>query len=408
VVQRREPLATFECDSLTVWSWQLNRVPVTSTALKFLSGCADLAKMASVTEAGHSKWQHLLVVDSDPVALESTKAALCKGGYSHITATSDPVVASRLLTSDKFDLVLTERWFLGSGNLDLLHLARSRDERLPVLVMTSDANITTAVEALRSKAADVLTKPFTGEHLVERVNSVLRDRSIRRGAEVALAIGAHPDDVEIGAGAALLAHRARGDRVAILIMSSGDKGGVALEREREAAAAAEMLGAELMIGSLRDTEISEHGPTVKLVEESIAWVGATRIYTHSPHDRHQDHRNTHAAVMIASRKIPHVYGFQSPSSTIEYRPTRFESIDDYLTKKLALIACHQSQMESRDYLDEEFSVATARYWGRFGISRYAEAFEVLRQVQGLPVRAQVATPIDVLQELIDHGVRARD
>jgi LmbE family N-acetylglucosaminyl deacetylase/CheY-like chemotaxis protein len=357
--------------------------------------------VASATRSGNSRWQHLLVVDNDPEVLASTKAALQNSGYANVTATADPVAAVQLLNAETYDLVLTERWFPAYGDLDVLALARARDPRLPVLVMTADANIDTAVEALRSKAADVLKKPFTDEHLVERVSSVLRDRSVRRGAEVALAIGAHPDDVEIGAGAALLAHRARGDRVAILIMSSGAKGGVALEREREAAAAAEMLGAELMIGTHRDTQIRGHGRTVKLIEESIAWVGATRIYTHTPHDRHQDHRNTHAAVMIASRKVPHIYGFQSPSSTIDYRPTRFESIDDYLTKKLALIACHQSQMASRDYLEEDFSMATARYWGRFGISRYAEPFEVLRQVQGLRARAEVATPVDAVQEMAE-------
>jgi LmbE family N-acetylglucosaminyl deacetylase len=183
--------------------------------------------------------------------------------------------------------------------------------------------------------------------------------------------------------------------------ASGARGGIALEREREAAAAAEMLGAELMIGGLKDTQIREHGRTVKLVEETIAWVGATRIYSHSAHDRHQDHRNTNAAVMIASRQIPHVYGFQSPSSTIDYRPTRFESIDDYLAQKLALIACHQSQVASRGYLEEDFSVATARYWGRFGISRYAEAFEVLRDVQGLAPRSAVTTSLGVVDELVD-------
>jgi DNA-binding NtrC family response regulator len=155
--------------------------------------------MASVTEAENSKWQHLLVVDSDPAGLESTRAALAESGYSHVTATSDPVAAAGLLRSDKFDLVLTDRWFPSSGDLDLLRLARSRDERLPVLVMTSDTNIDIAVEALRSKAADVLRKPFTDEHLVERVSAVLRDRSVRRGAEVALAIR-YPDHVEWGHG----------------------------------------------------------------------------------------------------------------------------------------------------------------------------------------------------------------
>ena len=39
-----------------------------------------------------------------------------------------------------------------------------------------------------------------------------------------LAIGAHPDDVELGCGATLAAHTARGDNVAMLIMTTGEQG----------------------------------------------------------------------------------------------------------------------------------------------------------------------------------------
>ena len=39
-----------------------------------------------------------------------------------------------------------------------------------------------------------------------------------------LAIGAHPDDIELGCGASLLAHAARGDRVAMLVMTPGEQG----------------------------------------------------------------------------------------------------------------------------------------------------------------------------------------
>jgi two-component system response regulator HydG len=351
--------------------------------------------------------RHILVVDADPTSLETTKSVLAFGGYDNVVGTTDPRQGEDLVRSGKFDLVLTDRWVSEYDGFDLLRLVHSRDARLPVLVMTDDDSMATAVEALRLKAADILFKPLLAEQLIGRIDAILRDRSSRRGREVALAIGAHPDDVEIGAGAALLAHRARGDRVAILVMSNGARGGMALERAREAAAAADLLGAELILGTLEDTRILDHGKTVDLVEESIDWVGATRIYTHSGQDRHQDHRNTHAAVMIASRQVPHVYGFQSPSSTIDYRPTRFEAMDDYLEQKVALIACHKSQVAFRDYLDEDFTVATARYWGRFSASRYAEPFEVFRDVQGASLPSTVRQSVSEGQQWIEDAPRSR-
>jgi LmbE family N-acetylglucosaminyl deacetylase len=329
------------------------------------------------------QWQQILVVDADAEHLGRTRAALTAGGYPHVTVTNDPLEAADMVRRGRFDLVITARHFPAYDGFDLLRRAHAVDARLPVLVTTDDGDVTSAVEAIRLHAADLLVRPVDPAVMLERVSTVLRERKARRGREVVLAVGAHPDDVEIGAGATLLAHRARGDRVAILIMSLGERGGMAAVRGQEAAAAADLLGAELMVGSLEDTRIPDTGAAVELVEESVAWVGATRVYTHSAADRHQDHHNTHRAVTIATRQVPRVFAFQSPSCTIDYRPTRFEAIDDMLQDKLALIACHRSQVASRDYLDDEFVTATARYWSRYGTSRYAEAFEVLRDVQGM-------------------------
>jgi hypothetical protein len=46
--------------------------------------------------------------------------------------------------------------------------------------------------------------------------------------------------------------------------------------------------------------------------------------------------------------------------------------------KLEAIRSYQSQTAVRSYLDEELVRATARYWGRFGQTRYCEPLEVVR------------------------------
>lgn len=45
---------------------------------------------------------------------------------------------------------------------------------------------------------------------------------------------------------------------------------------------------------------------------------------------------------------------------------------------------------ARGYLDEDMIRTTARYWSRFGDSSHAEAFEVIRQPGGLPIRPPAA------------------
>ena len=60
-------------------------------------------------------------------------------------------------------------------------------------------------------------------------------------------------------------------------------------------------------------------PSDGLIVETVR---PTVIYTHSLHDVHQDHRNTHRAALVAVRQVGRVYCFQSPSATVA--PAEFE------------------------------------------------------------------------------------
>jgi LmbE family N-acetylglucosaminyl deacetylase len=118
-------------------------------------------------------------------------------------------------------------------------------------------------------------------------------------------------------------------------------------------------------------------------------VEPTDIYTHSLHDVHQDHRNTHRAVMVAARGVGRVYCYQSPSATVDFRPSRFVAIDEHIERKLTAIGAFGSQVEIRAYLEPDLISSTARYWSRFGDGRYAEAFEVIREAADVAGRPPV-------------------
>lgn len=117
-----------------------------------------------------------------------------------------------------------------------------------------------------------------------------------------LAIGAHPDDVELGCGATLALMARQGRRVGILHLTRGEMGtrGTAEERIAEAQGAARALGAAVMDfldcgdGGLRTGPAEEDALIGKLREwRPELVIGPT------PHDRHPDHGRSHRLVEAA-------------------------------------------------------------------------------------------------------------
>jgi LmbE family N-acetylglucosaminyl deacetylase len=207
--------------------------------------------------------------------------------------------------------------------------------------------------------------------------------------ERVLAIGAHPDDVEIGVGGTLAKHQAAGDRVTILTLSGGSVGSGAREQHAEALAAAGVLGARLIHLDFEDSRLDPAAGVSTAIAQVIAELRPDRVYTHSVHDRDQDHWATHESVEIAARRVPNLACFQSPSSTVDFRPDRFIDIGAYLDTKLRTLAAFASQ-GFRDYMQEDVVRATARYWSRFGVGRFVEPLETVRssvRLTPLPGRA---------------------
>jgi two-component system, NtrC family, response regulator HydG len=193
-----------------------------------------------------------------------------------------------------------------------------------------------------------------------------------------LAIGAHPDDVAIGAAGTLLAHRAAGDAVVILTLSRGARDGTQTRRARESQTAADVIGARLFLNDLEATRIPDGDPTICVIDQVVAEIQPTIVYTHSIHDVRQDHRNTHRAALAACRHVGQVYCFQAPSATVDYRPTHFVNIDDHIGRKLKVIDAFTSQVSMAGYLDPGLIASTARYWSRYGHGCHAEPFEAIR------------------------------
>lgn len=334
----------------------------------------------------------VVVVDDDPDVALLVKTILERRADCQVVTAPDGASARTAISEFAPDVVVTDIEMPGIDGLELIEVLRADAPWLPVVVMTAHVSVDYAVSALRVRADEFLTKPLDTARLVEVVERLADVGRSRRDAqppkERVLAIGAHPDDVEIGVGGILAAHRAAGDEITILTLSRGARGGDADDRQHESLASAELLGARLFVKDLVDTEITNGGPTVRLIEEVVREVNPTIVYTHTDHDRHQDHVAVHQASIVATRTVETVACYQSPSATVDFRPTRFVPIDDFVDSKLELLACFRSQADHRRYLAPDFVAATARYWSRFSNSDHAEPLEIVRETSdvSVPVR----------------------
>jgi len=209
-----------------------------------------------------------------------------------------------------------------------------------------------------------------------------------------LAIGAHPDDVELGCGGALLAHRARGDEVTLLVMTVGERGPQGVEtRVREQEVAAERLGADLYWGGFDDGAVPEGRDATEVIDSLARRIDADVIYTHSPRDSHQDHRATHIASLAAGRRVSRILMYEAPTSQ-GFCPQVYVDVGPFLEGKLDAIRAHVSQVLKNRLVDLEAVEAQARYRGfeaRLNHG-FAEGFAVARFVWDLELPALAAGP----------------
>lgn len=331
------------------------------------------------------KQKVLLVEDDQQFAKLISRWFQSERNYE-VVVVNDGVSASRMIEAEPWNLVISDVNLPGMDGIELVGRFKTAASQMPVLLITAHESVDCVIRALQNRADDFLVKPFSRETLMTKADALIAKSALqqleqRKQRKTVLAIGAHPDDVEIACGGTLLRHRAHGDSVAVLTLTDGQEGGTQTTRRRESEAAAAMLGAKLYWGGLRDTQIVDGQPTIKAIEDVIAQVQPDVIYTHTQNDSHQDHRNTFLATTVAARRVGNLFCYQSPSTTINFKPNRFVEINEQLSDKLQLISVYESQTSKCAYLEPDLIRSTARYWGRFAGNKLVEPMEVIKQNQ---------------------------
>ncbi len=196
-----------------------------------------------------------------------------------------------------------------------------------------------------------------------------------------LAIGAHPDDLEIACGATLAKMRDAGHNVYAMVLTCGEAGGDPAIRLREAHNGASFLEVnQVEVLNFNDTRLAEQvNDITHAIEARIRTYKPDIILTHSAHDQHQDHFAVHQATLRAARNHSAILCYESPSVTRDFQPTFFVDIDGYLDVKIESVRTHADQ-RTKSYVSPERVRGVAVFRGGQAKTRYAEGFEVVRAI----------------------------
>ncbi len=195
------------------------------------------------------------------------------------------------------------------------------------------------------------------------------------GVRSVVLLGAHPDDIEIGAGGLLLALNAAAPRVHYVLLT----GSPLRQAEARAAAAAFLPRARLTfeLHDLPDGRLPARWAAAKEIVDAAAVTldDAELVLAPSPDDAHQDHRTLAELVPTSFRRAAVLY-YEIPKwdGDLGRRNVYLPLTDEQLRRKVELLhACYPSQ-KARDWWDDEVFRGLARLRGMECRTRYAEAF----------------------------------
>ena len=115
----------------------------------------------------------ILIVEDDITFSLMLTTWLCKKGFV-VRSSSSVSDAKRRLGEEVFDLVISDLRLPDSDGIDLLKWLKSTHPSLPLIMMTSYAEIQTAVQAMKLGAADYIAKPLNPDELLGKIKELVR------------------------------------------------------------------------------------------------------------------------------------------------------------------------------------------------------------------------------------------
>ena len=234
-----------------------------------------------------------------------------------------------------------------------------------------------------------------------------------------LAIGAHPDDLELGCGGTLALLSQQGRKIGILHLTRGEMGtrGTPEERKVEAEEAGAALGASFVEfldcgdGGLRTGTAEEDA----LLRKVRAWK-PDLVLGPTPYDRHPDHSRAHELVHAACfyaglrNRAPEAGPPHRPAAVYSYMqhdlftPSFIEDVSSVWEQKLASLRAHKSQFHQPDSREPVTKIATPEFWQ--AVEGRARHFgQLINAAFGEPFWSRVPLAVPDPMALLPGGVR---
>ena len=196
-----------------------------------------------------------------------------------------------------------------------------------------------------------------------------------------IAIGAHPDDLEIGIGGTLARLRAHGARVVMVVASIPHDYEI---RRTEAKRGAEILDCELKLlvdGGPRRLEDVKTCDLVSMLDDVVRDYEPAAMFTHSSADFHNDHLLVYNACLPTQRLRYFDMFSYNPTNcrpvSIAFHPRAYVDISSTIDAKMHAITAHSSQFGARG-LDTSMYREFAHVSGRMIGVDYAEGLDAIR------------------------------
>jgi LmbE family N-acetylglucosaminyl deacetylase len=205
----------------------------------------------------------------------------------------------------------------------------------------------------------------------------------RYAGQTVLAIGAHPDDLEIGVGGALARFARAGARTVMAVVSVPSEYETRLAEARKGA---KIIGAELRVlmeGACRRVEDLKSYELVAMLDRLIDEIAPAALITHGTADFHRDHLIVHNACLPTQRLRYFDFFCFQPSMCrpvpISFHPRAYVDVSETIDTKMEAIRAHASQFGGRRISTDMYR-EFAHVQGRLVGVEYAEGLDVLRMM----------------------------
>lgn len=196
-----------------------------------------------------------------------------------------------------------------------------------------------------------------------------------------IAIGAHPDDIEIGVGGTLSRHSSEGYEVLTVVITKGGAGaaGDVSIRNSEALLGSKLMGAKkTIVLNYRDSEThKDFEKIIQDLDKIVKEFNPDRAYIHYDREIHQDHVTVSRASLAALRNCPQVLMFEGPSTFPDFTVDYWYDISLYIQEKRAAILAHASEGQ-KEILKLDAIESLNRYRGYQCRKQAAEGFKIFR------------------------------